>query len=383
MENIKSETQNLRTWVEIDKSAIKNNYKIFRRIIGEKRLLMSIVKSNAYGHGLIDISQTMQNLGADWLGVDSITEAIALRENKIKIPILVLGYTLPSRYLDAVKNNINITISSFDGLKNLEKFSKKYKTIPRIHLKIDTGMHRQGFLPEEIETLTDFIKEKLSLKNIEGTYTHFAAAKNPSFPTSTEKQLQKFEKAVSQIKSAGVSPITHAAATSGTLLFPQSHLDMVRIGIGMYGLWPSKEAQTACQKNINLKPVLSWKTIISEIKILPSKSKIGYDFTETLNKKSTIAICPIGYWHGYPRNLSGIGKVLISGKLAKILGRISMDMIVVDISKIPNAKIGQEVFLIGKDKNGKISAEQLADLSGTMHYEIITRINPLIKKLYI
>lgn len=383
MNQISKEKQNLRTWLEIDRSAIKNNYQIFRRLVGKNRLLMSIVKSNAYGHGLVDFSLQMQSLGIDWLGVDSITEALALRENKITVPILVLGYTLPSRYHEAVKNNISITISSFDGLKNLEKFSQKYKTIPNIHLKIDTGMHRQGFLPEELQAAIKFIKEKLHMKNIEGAYTHFAAAKNPDFPQSTETQIKTFQKAITLIKSAGFNPIAHASATSGTLLFPQALFDMVRIGIGMYGLWPSNEAKKSCQKTIKLKPAMTWKTIISEIKTLPRGSKIGYDFTKTLTQKSRIAICPIGYWHGYPRNLSNIGQVLTGGKIAKVLGRISMDMIVIDITKIPGARIGQEIILLGKSGKSEISAEKLADWSDTTSYEIITRINPLIKRFYI
>ncbi|KKW37758.1 MAG: alanine racemase, partial [Candidatus Adlerbacteria bacterium GW2011_GWB1_54_7] len=177
--------------------------------------------------------------------------------------------------------------------------------------------------------------------------------------------------------------IKHAAATSGTIIFPQSHFDLVRIGIGLCGLWPSKETKEAFKREVKLEPVLSWKTILGQIKSLSKGNKVGYDLTETLSRPSRVAILPIGYWHGFPRLLSGIGKALIKGKEAKVIGRVSMDMVSVDITDIKNAKVGDEVILIGKSGKLEISVDDLAHLSDTINYEIVTRLNPLIKRIVV
>ncbi|MCX6701615.1 MAG: alanine racemase, partial [Candidatus Zambryskibacteria bacterium] len=183
-----------------------------------------------------------------------------------------------------------------------------------------------------------------------------------------------------KFKKEGFNPIVHAGASSVAFVFPEAYFDMVRIGIALYGLWPSKEVEKSSK--VKLKPILQWKTIIGEIKNVSKDSRVGYDFTEKFQKNSTIAICPIGYWHGYPRNLSSIGNVLVCGKRARILGRVSMDMIAIDISNISGVKVGSEVTLLGADGKKTISAEEVADWAGTSSYEIVTRINPLIKKFY-
>ncbi len=185
------------------------------------------------------------------------------------------------------------------------------------------------------------------------------------------------------VKKEGFNPIRHASATSGTIIFPQARYDLVRIGIGLYGLWPSKEVQAVFGDKIKLKPVLSWKAVIGEIKKVAKGERIGYDFTETLSKPTTVAIIPIGYWHGFPRSLSGIGRVLIKGKPAKVLGRVSMDMISVDISGIKNINIGEEAIIIGKSGKNEITADEIAKYADTTNYEIITRLNPLIKRILI
>lgn len=395
----------VRTWVEIDKKALKNNYAIFRNLIAPKCKLMAIAKSNAYGHGLVDYSKEMERLGCDFIGVDSMTEAIALRREGIKSPILVLGYTLPERYREAAENNISITISSLDQFKetlrfigchscesrNLDSGSQAHSLpvgrqvrndrIINIHIKIDTGMHRQGFYYEELKEVIKTIKT-LGHVRIEGVYTHFASAKDPAFPTDTDQQITLFKKACKLFGEAKINPIRHAAATSGTIIFPESHFDMVRIGIGMMGLWPSLETKSYFSQKLTLKPALSWKTIVSEIKAVKAGEKIGYDFTESVENDSKIAILPIGYWHGFRRNLSSIGHVLIQGQRAKIIGRVSMDMVVVDISGI-NVKVGDIATIIGKDGKEKITAEEMAALSDSSWYETITTINPLIKRIYV
>ena len=175
--------------------------------------------------------------------------------------------------------------------------------------------------------------------------------------------------------------IAHASATAGAILFPQAHYDMVRIGIGLYGLWPSRETEAFASRRLNLKPVLSWKTIVGEVKSLPKGSKISYDGLESLYRDSIIGICPIGYWHGFPRALSSVGEVLVNGKRAKVLGRVTMDMIIIDLTDCGKVGVGDEAVLIGSQKKETITAFHFAELADASWYEIVTRINPLIKKI--
>lgn len=367
----------LRTWVEIDSSAIKHNLGIFRSFVGDKTKIMAIVKSNAYGHGLWDFAHIVDEGGVDCFGVDSLVEGLTLRKNGIKKPILVLGYTLPERFGEALKHNISLTISSMESLKSLTAPNKPVK----IHLKIDTGMHRQGFMLSELKKVCKIISS--SKIKLEGVYTHFAAAKNPSFPQETNKQIEIFDQAIKIVESFGFKPIKHASATAGTLLFPQAHYDMVRIGIGLYGMWPSTETMRAMENKINLQPILSWKTIVGEVKDLAKGGGVGYDHTEKLPSGSKIAVCPIGYWHGYTRAFSSVGNVLVRGERAKVLGRVSMDMVIIDVSKIKKVKIGDEVVIIGRQGKDEITADEAASVSGSINYEIVTRINPLIRRVVV
>lgn len=367
-----------RTWIEISKGAIKNNYNIFRNLIKSEVQLMAVVKSNAYGHELLSFSKYVSSLGADWLGVDSITEAKTLRGAGIKKPILVLGYTLPIHFGLASSNNISLTVSSFAGLEALVKSKKKVS----VHLKFDTGMHRQGFYPDEAIKVCEIIKKSGKI-NLQGTYTHFAAAKKPDSHQETEKQIAKFKQAVKIIQEQGFKPIVHASATAGALNYPEAHFGMVRIGIGMYGLWPSPETQKTYKAKLKLTPTLTWKTIVSEVKWVDKGEEVGYDYTETLARKSLLAILPIGYWHGYWRAFSSKAFVLIAGQRCKVIGRVAMDMIVVDVTNIQGIKVGDEVVLIGKQGKKEIPAGELAKLANTTHYEIVTKLNPLIKKVYI
>lgn len=364
--------------MEIDTKALAHNYRVFRRIIGKKCRLMAVAKSNAYGHSLVDFARFMQKLGADWIGVDSIVEASALREAHIKKPILILGYTLPERYGDVFRANARITISNFEALEvTIHKASPARRL--SVHVKVDTGMSRQGFFVEDMPRACELLDKYRSRIIFEGLYTHFAAAKNPAFPRDTDRQIQKFEQAIAIVEGFGFTPIKHAAASSGTIVFPKSHYDMVRIGIGMYGLWPSKEVEAAFGDHIQLRSALAWKTIIGEIKMLKKGDRVGYDLTERIFVPTRVAICPVGYWHGYPRAFSSIGNFIVKDRRARVLGRVSMDMTIVDISSVPDAKIGDEVTILGAG----ISADDHAFLSDTSNYEVITRINPLIKRIYL
>ncbi|OHA26101.1 MAG: alanine racemase [Candidatus Taylorbacteria bacterium RIFCSPHIGHO2_02_FULL_46_13] len=375
-------TNGLRTWIEVDRKAIADNVKIFRALLGKKTKLMAVVKSNAYGHSLMDFSREVEKLGVDFLGVDSVVEAFALRADGIKTQILVLGYTLPENVARAAEVDVNITISNMPALESLasESVSKPLK----IHLKIDTGMHRQGFELSELPLVVQKLQALSSKRqaHLEGVYTHFAAAKNPSFPSYTNRQLQEFSKWTEALAKEGFHPVKHAAATAGAILFPDSHLDMVRIGIGLYGLWPSREVRSYAEYRLAPKPVLSWKAMISEVKKVKKGERVGYDLTEMLERDSKLAVAPIGYWHGFPRALSSVGHVIVRGTRVHVIGRVSMDMIVIDVTDVPKAEVGDEVTLLGRDGSEEITADELGLLCDTVNYEIVTRLNPLIKRIY-
>lgn len=373
----------LRTWIEVDRKAIRHNFGVFKKLITPKTKLMAVVKSNAYGHGLVDFSKEMENLGADFLGVDSITEARALRRDGIKMPILVLGYTMPDLFAEAAENDISLTVSTLETLDSLKK--TKFATPLKIHIKVDTGMHRQGFLAKDLPKILALLSTNYYLltTSVEGLYTHFANAKNPAFPTDTRAQIAEFEQWIAAFRKAGVQPMVHASATAGAMLFHEAHYDMVRIGIGLYGIWPAREARAFMQDKIILHPVFEWKSIVSEIKKLKKGARVGYDFTEIMRADTTIAIIPVGYWHGYPRALSSIGRVVIKGKECKVLGRVSMDMLTVDVTGVKNLRIGDEAIIMSKNQESSASAEGISLTIDSSWYEVVTRLNPLIKRIYI
>ena len=366
----------LKTWVEIDKSAAEHNLKTFRNVVKRRSKLMAVVKSNAYGHGLFAFSKMIDRSGVDGFCVDSFTEGAHHRREGIKKPILVLNYTFPELFSAAKKENIILSISSREGLERLKKLSPAKR--PDFHLKIDTGMNRQGFYAETVSAVAEFIaRNKLPMK---GLFTHFSSAKNVENTAYTKKQFTGFIEAEKKLRSAGLDGFTHhVAATGGTLISADYHLDLVRLGIGLYGLWPSKELERQLGSKISLKPILSWRAVVGEVKEAGKGSFVGYDMVERLNRKTLLAVIPVGYWHGFFRSLSGIGYVIIQGRKARILGRVSMDIIVVDATGIP-VKSGDVVTILGRDGAEEIKAFETAEKAGTTHYEFLTRINPLIER---
>lgn len=365
-----------RTWVEISKQALIHNLKTFRNFLPKKVKIMAIVKSNAYGHGLWQAAEIFASNGADFLGVDTLPEALSLRKAGLKKPILVLGYILNSRVSEAFINNISITVGSLEALKKVivslkENSAQKAK----IHLKIETGLYRQGLFFKELPKALKLIKGNANIE-IEGVYTHFASSDKADFFDFTLKQLAEFSKAVSFIKSHGYNPLVHCANTAAAIILPQSHFDMVRLGAGLYGISPLK---IPGKKFI---PALSWKTVIAQIKKVRKDTALGYDLIEKVYRNSLIAILPVGYWHGYHISLSRVGEVLVGGVRCKILGRVAMDMMIVDVTDVKKPKIEQEAVLIGRQGEETLTAQEIAaKLQYGNPREILTTINPLVPRL--
>lgn len=371
-----------KTWIELDRKAVAHNIKVFQSLLAKKSRLFAVVKSNAYGHGLLLFSKIVDSLGIDGFCVDSVVEGIKLRSINIHKPIIVLGPTLPALLPEAAVNQLTLMVSNFETLKKIIKI----KTQAHFHLKIDTGMHRQGFYLQDLPKAIKLIRNsKFETRNyLKGLCTHFAAAKDVTYPYHTLRQISEFLKAKKMLQSAGFKNlIVHAAATGGALLYPQSYFDLVRIGIGLYGYWPSPESQIQhpliLKRSFELRPVLSWRARISEIKNFKPGDLIGYDLTEKIYRKTAGAIIPVGYWHGLPRSVSSVGEVLVGGQRAKILGRVSMDLIAV--ATVKKAGVGQVATIIGREGRNFISAEELARHSNSTVYEVVTRLNPLIKRI--
>ncbi len=365
-----------KVWIEIKRGAVVKNIRSFQKLLRPNAKLFSVVKSNAYGHGLVPFAKIAEDTGVYGFCVDSVVEGLRLRENGIRRPILVLGPTFPNGSLaDAFANDIILTISNREALARLA--SSKFQ--PAFHLKMDTGMHRQGFYLKELLSAARLMRRKRL--PIKGVYTHFASAKDLNYPTFTDLQFQEFKRALTLLRVHGFTRLLrHASATGGTLVNPAYHLDAVRIGIGLYGIWPSRELEYQRGDSMTLAPVLSWKALISEVKRVPKGGYVGYDLAERLNRETSIAIVPIGYWHGFDRGLSSIGEALVRGRRARVLGRVSMDLIALDVTGI-SVRVGDVVTLIGSERGEEITAAEIAGQLNTSPYEITTRINPLIERV--
>lgn len=372
-----------KTWVEISRSALEHNLQEFRKILGAKVQLMSVVKANAYGHGLLNVAEVAQER-ADWFGVDSIDEAITLRQAKINKPILILGYTLNERLADLLDHSLSQTVYNQETVKLLGQITNKNKRTARLHLKIETGTSRQGIFTED---LVDFVKliERYPNLKIEGISTHFANVEDTTEHSFAQKQLANFKRAVDLLEDREVKiPLKHTACSAAAILFPETHFNMARVGIGQYGLWPSKETKISAQqmnRSLILKPAMTWKTRIAQIKKVASGTPVSYGCTEKVSRDSNIAILPVGYFDGFDRKLSSVGNVLIHGQRAKVLGRVCMNMIIVDVSHIKDVVVEDEAVILGKQAQEEISAEEIANKMGSVNYEVITRINPLIPRI--
>jgi alanine racemase len=369
------------SWVEIDGAALAGNLLEFRRLVG-KRLLLAVVKANAYGHGSDLVARQAVHAGADWLGVFSIPEGLALRQAGITAPILVLGPPMGD-VARGLEENLRLTVPSLGGAQAVVDSGVRG---PRVHLKLETGTNRQGLLRHELSEALDILRGSDAV--IEGAYTHFADIEDTTDHDFAQKQLARFEERLDELNSLGATvPLPHTACSAATILFPSTHFALARVGISLYGLWPSKEtlvsARTLGRAAISLCPVLSWKTRIAQIKPLEIGDYVGYGRTYRATRKARMAVLPIGYADGYDRGLSNGAHVLVHGVRAPIRGRICMNMTLIDITDIPGASPGDEVVLLGSQGDEKITAEDLASIAGTINYEIVTRISPSLPRVMI
>jgi len=373
--------------VEISRAALVHNIREFRRLIGRKRLFLAVVKANAYGHGLVETSRLAVGEGVDWFGVNSVGEGIALREAGIGVPILVLGYAPFGELADAVERDLRLTVYHRETAKRLSAAAAQARKTVRLHVKVETGTWRQGVLPKD---LTAFVRDirKLPGLAVEGLSSHFANIEDTTRHDYPRLQLDCYRTACRELESRGERvALKHMSCTASTILFPEPDFNLARVGIGLYGLWPSKEtylsAELEKKRPPALKPVLAWKAAIAQIKKVPAGAFIGYGCTYRTTRPTALAVIPVGYYDGYDRRLSNTGHVLVKGRRAPVRGRVAMDFFMADVTDIPGVKLEDEATLLGADGRERIAAEDLAALTGTIGYEVLARINPLVPRVVV
>ena len=366
-------------WAEIDLDAIKYNIDSIKRRVDTKELI-AVVKADAYGHGALDVSKTLVENGATKLAVAVITEAMELRHGNINTPIMILGYTPLEFAADLINYDIEQTIFNLEYATKLSEIALNLGKKAKVHVALDTGMGRIGFLIND-NSLNEILKIS-SLKGLEvvGIFTHFATA-DESDKNYSNKQYKKFTDFNEKLISKGVNiPLKHVSNSGAIIDMPNTYLDGVRAGIVLYGYYPSEDV---LKQNLDLKKAISIKTQVAHVKILDKNEYVSYGRKFKTERKSIIATLPIGYADGYSRALTGKAKVIINGKFAPVVGTICMDQCMIDVTDIGDVHVGDEVIVLGKDKDLKFDADDMAKAMGTINYEVLCMIKQRIPRVYI
>ena len=366
-----------RTWAEIHMDRLEQNYRALRAAAPESRFV-GLVKANAYGHGAVPVAKKLEQLGADYLAVACLDEALELREAGVKMPVLILGSTPPEYTDELLDNNITQTVYDPALAKAFSDRAQQRGKRLRCHLKVDTGMSRLGILCDEahaddgIDTLEQMAR--LPGLDCEGIFMHFADA--DSCPEYSRMQIRRFHKVLRELKTRGISfPLRHCCAGAATLNYPEAHLDMVRPGILLYGEYPDPSTLG----KIEIKPVMELKTHIISLRRLPKGTCISYGRTYTLERDSLVAAVPVGYADGLHRLLSNRMEMLVRGQKVRQIGRICMDMCMLDVTDVPDAAMGDIVTVFGDG----VPLQTLADTEGTITYELMCAVAPRVPRVYL
>lgn len=373
--------------IEISRSSLVRNIGEFRRLIGRRRKFLAVVKANAYGHGLLEVARVAVAEGVDWLGVNSVDEGLTLRAAGIAAPVLVLGYAPLGALEEAVRGDLRLTVYNRETVQRLSELAVRLGRAVRLHVKVETGTWRQGVDPRQLAAFVGDIRRRPGLA-VEGLSSHFANIEDTTKHDYPRRQLAAFRTAVRELEAGGPRiPIKHMSCTASTVLFPEPGFNLARVGIGLYGLWPSKETYLSClldrKELLSLEPVLSWKARIAQVKKVPAGADIGYGGTYRTTRPTVLAVVPVGYYDGYDRGLTNAAHVLVKGRRAPVRGRVAMDFFMADVTDVPGVGLEDEVTLLGADGRERITAEDLAALAGTISYEILARINPLIPRIVV
>jgi len=375
-----------RTWLEISSEALSHNVRVLRSCLAKDVAFIGVVKANAYGHGLPEIVQMLDREDVKHFAVDSIEEAIRVRIILPRAEILTLGFVPDERLDDVVLHNLQPVLYDLDQIRLLNEAAGKQGKHVSVHVKIETGLARQGVFPDDLPRLVKEIQKAPHLDGI-GLCTHFSCAEDLSRREDTQKQTRLFYETVGSV--ASMLPnlrYVHAACSAAILCHPESHGTAVRAGIALYGLWPSENVESDARSHhlsLNLHPVLSWHSRVAQVKDYPAGKPIGYEGTEILNRPTRVAVVPVGYYDGFDRRLSRQADVLIRGHRCKVLGTVCMNMMMVDASRVPAIERSDRVTLIGQDGAQNISAGELAKKIGTVHWEAVARISSRFPRLVV
>ena len=361
------------TWIEVDLDAIAHNVSLIKDRSGVQ--VMAVVKANAYGHGSIPAALAALRGGAKWLGVARVEEALQLRAAQINCPILVMGYSSRENLEEAIANGISLTLWNREQLQLVSHFAEDAHFAAKVHLKVDTGMSRLGVAPENALSLAVEISNAHSV-TFEGIFTHFARADELN-QSSAEAQELEFMQVLKSLAAAGIKPpLVHVANSAAALFRPTSRFDIVRPGIAIYGLHPSDERPLPGE----FEGALGWKAVLSQVKTLPPGRGISYGHEYVTRKNERIGTVPVGYADGFRRAAGN--QVLVGGKQVPVIGRVCMDQVIIQLDEVPEANPGDEVVLIGSQGDSQITAEQVADLWGTINYEVVCGIAARVPRIY-
>ncbi|MGD9894522.1 MAG: alanine racemase, partial [Dehalococcoidia bacterium] len=354
-----------------------------------ERILAAVVKGNAYGHGMTEVAATIEP-AVDWFAVNSVDEARALHDDGRTKPILIMGATIPERCDEVVAGGFRQVVVNCESVKALAAAAARHGVRARVHVEVETGTNRLGVRPDECVRFISFIRTLPDLE-LEGVYTHFANIEDSLDSSYAEQQLTRYQQTLGRIEAAGPIPIKHTAASAAAMLYPQTHFNLLRMGVGLYGLWPSpltRQASESAGRALELRPVLSWKTRVVHLNDVPMGETVGYGCTYYVSQPRRIATVPIGYYEGLDRGLSSRGpdsvaSMVVRGCPAPIVGRISMDMTTIDVSRIPNVAVGDEVVVIGEQAGTQATADTMAHALDTINYEIVTRIGTSLPRVVV
>ncbi len=375
-----------RTWAEVDADALKNNYKRIREAADKNAKIMCVIKADAYGHGAVFCARLYEQLGADFLAVSNIEEAMQLRDNDISLPILILGFT-PAEYAKQLAdNNISQAVFSLSYARELSKYAVRDNVTVKIHIKLDTGMSRIGFMYQNIDRDKNSVDEiaaasRLPGLDFEGVFTHFALSdEGEEGKEATLHQYECFSDCVNRLKEKGiVFRIVHCSNSGAIIDYKQMHHDCVRAGIILYGLSPSKKLD----KRLALRPAMQIKSVIAQIKTVDPDTAVSYGATYHTKDRTTVATVPIGYADGYTRSLGNRAFMTVNGKKAPVIGRVCMDQLMLDITGIEGVQTGDEVTVVGDGENNTFSFDDMAEMTGTINYELVCLVGKRVPRVYI
>lgn len=362
------------SYAEIDLAAIRNNVRFIRKHSGVQ--VMALVKANAYGHGAVPVARAALQAGASWCGIATVEEALELRHAGLDCPILLVGFTPPERVEEAIANRFSMTVWDIEQVQTASTSAERIGQLANLHLKVDTGMSRLGVRPQDALELARQLSNTPGVL-LEGVCTHFARADELD-PAATDAQERTFVEVVGSLEALGLRPpLVHAANSAAGLTRPSAHLDLIRLGIAMYGLHPSPE----CPLPGTFQAALAWRTVLSQVKSLPAGTGVSYGHIYVTKGEERIGTIPVGYADGFRRVLGN--QVLVAGRHVPVVGRVSMDQIMVQLDAAPEAQAGDEVVLIGTQGEGSITAEDVAQRWGTINYEVTCNIGARVPRLYL